>query len=708
MLLCRSPCPYGVARVAEGDGYMFSAYLREIKENLSGEACLDNMIDISRFHRVQSSVDFRRSAVFCRDRFVEWGLEAHVVDYEANGDATYWTTTPPLEWDATGAELWLEEPAEHRRCLASLRDTKVSLFERSGATIPGGVQAELVVLADFADLAETDVRGKFVLVNGAVDQRWQEIKERGAIGIVSDQMNEIPGVRHPTELPGARQRGRFRNAPPGDPGCVGFTVSPREGQKLRQLDRDLQKAGGDAEELIVRAQVNATFREGNIQNVSAFIPGVTDEEILVTAHLCHPAGMAADNASGVGTVMEIARTLKSLIDQGKLDRPKRGIRFLLVPEMTGTYAYLAQNEDRIPHMVAGINLDMVGQIQELCKGPLLLVTPPRATGCCSMELLERILLATGVGGRTPSGSAKFPLFKYQVTSFTGGSDHYILSDPSVGVATPMLIQWPDKFYHTTYDSIDKMDPAMLKRVGILGATYAYFMANAGAGEAAWLASQVAGGCRQRVSSYVQDGRSSLLQEIGKCPQSEWSLQTARDKCDFELERTREDLQAVLRLCEPADLDSLRAFVGDLQAELDDFVQREISLAAREAEVIVGQEEAVRRGLFADAAPEQIREARDLLPKRLYRGPVDRTFLYERLQALDHDRREAYRRLEERPDSGGPAATHLFTMIQYWIDGERSVYDVARSVALETGFFDLGFVVEYINLLADMGLVQLGD
>ena len=90
--------------------------------------------------------------------------------------------------------------------------------------------------------------------------------------------------------------------------------------------------------------------------VSACIPGVTTEEVAAIAHLCHPQPSANDNASGSGTLIETARVLNTLIQSGELAKPQRTIRFLWVPEMTGTYAYLSANENRIGETVAAINL----------------------------------------------------------------------------------------------------------------------------------------------------------------------------------------------------------------------------------------------------------------------------------------------------------------------------------------------------------------
>jgi hypothetical protein len=68
----------------------------------------------------------------------------------------------------------------------------------------------------------------------------------------------------------------------------------------------------------------------------------------------------------------------------------------------------------------------------------------------------------------------------------------------------MMIQWPDKFYHTSDDTIDKVSPKSLAKVATIAATFAYFIANAGEKEAPWIASQVASREKQALSRMVQE------------------------------------------------------------------------------------------------------------------------------------------------------------------------------------------------------------
>ena len=160
--------------------------------------------------------------------------------------------------------------------------------------------------------------------------------------------------------------------------------------------------------------------------------------------------------------------MHELISEGFLPPPKHGIRFLWMSEITGTFAYLSTFEDHLPRIITGVNLDMVGQDRPL---PQYLQYRAAAHVMASFApfLLARLWDALIRIEADSTQASLSGAVRHAVTTFSGGSDHSILSDPTVGVPTPMLIQWPDRYYHTSEDTLDKVDPAMLARIGSLAA-----------------------------------------------------------------------------------------------------------------------------------------------------------------------------------------------------------------------------------------------
>jgi len=404
---------------------MFKKVFEAIREEFSGQAAKSYVIDIARYHRIQASPGLRQAAHYCLERLREAGVEAEILSFPADEKTQYWSARMFQEWEVAEATLHLVEPEDERRKLADFRACPISLIQRSA---PFEGEAEVVLLEDgeeAADYEGLDLRGKVVFTKGDLNRvRELAVEKRGAVGIISDGMRETPPVRARMDVPDAIQYTSFWWTGQ-EKKCFGFVLSPREGERLRGL---IKKRAQDGEPPVkVRAKVVSRFYDGEIEVVSALIPGETAQEVVIVAHLCHPRPSANDNASGAAAVLEIARTLQKLVDDGKLAQPKRGIRFLWVPEMTGTYAYLATHEDEIERMVAGLNLDMVGQNQELCGSSFLIECPPQAMSSFAPVLLER--LREELLGETAAlgGTGEYALFRHAVIPFSGGSDHYILS-----------------------------------------------------------------------------------------------------------------------------------------------------------------------------------------------------------------------------------------------------------------------------------------
>jgi aminopeptidase YwaD len=275
---------------------MFKKTFEAIRQEFSGEAAKDYVIDITRYHRMQASPGFREAAHYCLERLREAGIQAEVLSFPANDTTQYWSAPMFQEWEAAEATLHLVEPEDERRKLADFRACPISLIQRS---IPFEGEAEVVLLEDGEEETEyegLDLTGKVVLTKGDLNRvRELAVERRGAIGIIFDGMRETPPVRARMDVPDALQYTSFWWSGQ-ETKCFGFVLSPREGEKLRGL---IKKRAQDGEAPVkVRAKVVSRFYDGEIEVVSALIPGETSQEVVIVAHLCHPRPSANDNASG--------------------------------------------------------------------------------------------------------------------------------------------------------------------------------------------------------------------------------------------------------------------------------------------------------------------------------------------------------------------------------------------------------------------------
>ena len=650
--------------------------LTTVQGRVSGHLAKEHVAEIAKHHRLQASPGFLAAAQYCQLRLEEFGLPAEVLGYPAREGILYWGWPMFQEWEASEAVLHLIEPEESARKLADYNEARLSLIQRSA---PFEGEAEVVLLEDGEEWAEyegLDLNGKVVLTKGDRDRvHYLAVEKHGAVGIITDALKELPGLRHPMDLPDALQYTSFWWYG-GEKKCFGFVLSPKEGARLRTLIKERQREGKPP--VKVRANVKSRFWDGEINTVSARIPGQTEEEVVLLAHLCHPQGAANDNASGSAAVLEVARTLQSLISDGTLAQPRRGLRFLLVPEILGFAAYLAHNESLIPNMIAALNLDMVGEDQSLCGSTMTIEQAPASFANYADDLVVRLAEEASSGATNYAGLESQTASRHAATPFSGGSDHCLLIDPSVGVPCPMINQWPDKFYHTSTDTLDKVDPAMLARVGSIAATYAYFLADAGPEEAAWLAEEVLSRHKTRVLALTRDGLARSRGADHSPEDGEMLWRRVR----FLQMRTEKALQSILRL---ADVD-----VSAWQEEARAFAEAELARIAK----------AVPHSPGKTPPGDGEKEAASIVLRRLCPGPIDPKNFINRMSDEEHE--TWWRVYKESPD-----ATYVYpALLLYWADGRRNVQEITDLIELEMGKRVTEMLVTCCQLWGRLGLVEL--
>lgn len=98
--------------------------------------------------------------------------------------------------------------------------------------------------------------------------------------------------------------------------------------------------------------VDSTLEPGNLTYGELRIQGQTDDEVLISTHLCHPS-LCNDNLSGVAT----AAGLASLIDGVDL---RYSYRFVWIPGTIGAITWLALNESQLSRIKHGLVLSCLG------------------------------------------------------------------------------------------------------------------------------------------------------------------------------------------------------------------------------------------------------------------------------------------------------------------------------------------------------------
>ena len=670
---------------------MFKQVFSKLRGEISSETAFNHVAEIVRYHRIQVSPGIRAAVNYTVNAMKGYGVEAKIVSWPSTGKEYSWGSQMIEEWSCDEAELQLVEPVEQKRILASYYENKMSIIQRSLPTPKNGITAEVITLdkgEEETDYKNIDVAGKVVLTNGDV-QRVHElaVEKRGAIGIISDGMFLQEPNRREGDLDDALKYTSFWWAG-GEKPVWGFVLSPRSGRFLRRLITNSKTP------VKVHAIVKSNLYPGNMEDAIISIPGKTNEEVTVIAHICHPQQSANDNASGCGSAMEAARVIDKLVKTGVLSKPKRTIRFTLVPEMAGTYPWLASNEKRLLDMVAALNLDMVGENQLLTGGPHLMERTPESTPSYVNSLLEAIfdVVKYDVKNAQP---ANYPLFKFIVKPFGGGSDHYIYSDPTVNIPCPTVASMPDKFYHTSADTLEKVDPEMLRRVALVTATYAYFIANAGSEEALWLASETAYKEKAKLIQRVEAEINSAIE--GDAKHASQILLKLSNRIDYWADRASEAVKSVKRLA-PGDK-VVEEFTGKLVVDITSLGKIEKKKAESFLQIVAEKKDWGKLKPRKKRLSKIEKEAAGMIVKRVYIGPLStRPFL----RKLSQDEREAFHDLGK----AHPAARGIASISLYWCDGKRNLLDVGRLCELETGNTDIEYLVEYYRWMEKIKLVTI--
>ncbi|MGH9827794.1 MAG: DUF4910 domain-containing protein, partial [Blastocatellia bacterium] len=452
--------------------------LHAIAAEINGLISKDAIIQLGRYHRVQASSGYDKAAEFIADRAKQYGLEdVHIEKIPADGKATYYTLKSTTGWEAESAQLWETGPTKEK--IADYGVMKVALADYSQTA---DVTAELVDAGQgdkASDYQGLEVKDKIVLAGGSLATVHRlACDERGAAGIVSFMANQVTGWSGDYV-----DNVRWGHLDPYDPNNkFAFMISLREARLLKSPLTSGQH-------VTLHASVKAAMQPGNYEVVTGVIPGtdLAGEEIVFSCHLCHELPGANDDASGAAAILEVARTLITLIQRGDIPKPRRTIRFMWPPEITGTLAYFAEHPDEVKRMKAAIHCDMVGGYFPVTKSILHMTHTPASLPSCvntigdifTQYAIDASYKAAGDGnlaaGLIEQDGSKDGLVA-DITPYEMGSDHDVYEEGSFRVPTIYLRDWPDVFIHTNNDTPENIDPTKMKRSSFIAACSGYFLA----------------------------------------------------------------------------------------------------------------------------------------------------------------------------------------------------------------------------------------
>ncbi|MHA1594794.1 MAG: DUF4910 domain-containing protein [Candidatus Baldrarchaeia archaeon] len=634
---------------------------------ISGIRAKDFVSEISRYHRIQASPGYRKAAEFILDTLKKHGIDTKILSFESNGRKKYLEFLSPMGWEATHAILEMVEP--RREKLVDYTEHPISLVAFSGGTPKGGVTAEVTYVGpgiEDRNYDGIDVKGKFVLAYGEPRRVFKKaVIERGAIGLIFFRR----GVAEQDAIP---YRSLWPSADEIYKLVPAFSVSKRTAERIISL---IERG----ERVKVRAEVNVKFFESSLDIITAVLPGEVEEEVVLIAHLCHPKPSANDNASGSGLLLEIACTLKRLMDAGLL-KLKRAVRFFWVPEYTGTAALLSEGIKNIGKIRAVINLDMVGEDQSQCGSVLSIVSSPMSVPSFLTFLIESLVERSAKEKLKQFGAVdSLYSFRFKRTPFVWGSDHEVFSCSDFKIPSVALICWPDRYYHSSFDTADKVDPQILKHIGAAVATATIICASSSQEIGLWVLPRVMRGIMSVLGSIeekalaIKDPKTYRLMYESLDVYEKWALGT---------------LHSILTMF---DGEVLKKCVMESETEIKNAISK-----IRRRFLIVAEG---RGWPITDVElTEEEREALEHVYIKKFRGPLPLRYLREHPK---DGRALWYLRKIESDD---PIISQISEMLNL-MDGTKSLYDIYVTLIAEYGKSNLRELIEICNDLEELGLIE---
>lgn len=639
-----------------------------LRGELVGARALDTATTIARYNRITGSRDFAAAVESLAAQLRAAHMDSVTVErFPIDGTIRYMGRLYAPAYEPHSARLAVVSPSPYTIC--DFAETAMCLPSNTPATPPEGVTAEVVDVGpgDHVEhYAGLDVAGKAVMATGLTTEVYNlAVEEFGAACVITTNMYDWSNLperkRSMVDLPDATHLARLDHDPEKQRKAPVFSISFRHAERLRA-----QIAHAP---VIIHATVNAENKAGDLLVLDATIQGsdLADEEVWMLAHLCHPKPGACDNGSGVALGVEIFRTVAAAIQAGTLPRPRRTLRLLLLPEMSGTQAYMDRYITRMEKVMAGINLDMVGANYASTGAYLRVVQTPWSRPSFLNHLARYLLEKTSLGSHSHIRCEPVRDWLYALAPYDKGSDHDVLLNSRFAVPSVFFFNWPHRYYHTDFDTPEKLDAAEFTRTGVVAGTMLLVPA--------FIGDDIARELISLLQAEAVHGLT-LLAEHSDPSVHETDAQAHELRVAAQAEMEHGALQSVITALPPLERADLYVTLSYAQALLSHWRSPENHALASGA-VSMGETRIPTR---AEAWPVNM-------------GQVAKVTGKERLATL--------RASVDAFDDKAVAALN-------YADGNRSLARIARLVTGELGDFIPAHAIAWFNLLAECGIVEWSE
>ncbi|MCC7195996.1 MAG: M28 family peptidase [Gemmatimonadaceae bacterium] len=483
-----------------------------VRPRLSGARALETVAYLDRFVRWPGNPGFDSSIAHVASRLAAAG---YVEESRARPSdrLTYRVERYPMAspaWNPLSASLALAGGGP-RPPVLDFATNRNMVATNSFSTPPAGVTAEVVRIAPFSPgaLDTANVAGRIVFADAPVGRLFTEaVVRRGAIGVLSYSM---PAYLQPEK----NTRSIQFSSVPYDTARKAWGISLSNDAR-RQLIEATQRGPTRVTVKVATQFIDPATELAIVAEVRGSVK--PKERFVYSAHVQEPG--ANDDASGVGTLTEMARTLAELVRTDKVD-PKRTITMLWGQEIRVTDRYLKQDTVRLKDVHWGLSLDMTGEDTDKTGGTFLIEKMPDPSAIWTRGDDHH----TEWGGRPLDESAMRPHYYndfllgicleqsratgwvVKTNPYEGGSDHSAYLNN--GKPGALFWHFTDQFYHTDGDRIDKVSPATLQNVGTAALVSGLVLASADGATARTVISEVRDAALRRLDAEYALSREEI-------------------------------------------------------------------------------------------------------------------------------------------------------------------------------------------------------
>lgn len=219
-----------------------------------------------------------------------------------------------------------------------------------------GVRATLQLLSRHVSLEMHEIASGTPVLDWTVPPEWNVreayIADAAGRRVVDVAEHSLHLVNY--SVPVRRRMSRAELEPhlhslPGQPDLIPYRTSYYQQAWGFCLADRVRKALPDG---LYDVVVDTTLEAGALTWGEHVHPGASEEEVLLSTHICHPS-LANDNCSGMAVLALLAAALRG-------QRTRYSYRFLFAPGTIGAVAWLARNKPNLDRIRHGLTLANLG------------------------------------------------------------------------------------------------------------------------------------------------------------------------------------------------------------------------------------------------------------------------------------------------------------------------------------------------------------